>query len=179
MKEVRLGIFAGPFDSIPYDSFVQSPVGLVPKSGGQTRLIFHLSYKFKGGGKSINECIPKEKCTVKYKDLDHAMQHCVRLLKQFPDATIWLGITDLKSAFRLVPLDPRWWNFLIMKAKNVQGIWKFFVDKCLPFGASISCAIFQRFSNALAHITNYQLQSKILHWGLSNYLDDFLKIALT
>ena len=43
MKEVKLGRFAGPFTEVPFDNFIQSPIGLVPKdSGRQTRLIFHL-----------------------------------------------------------------------------------------------------------------------------------------
>ena len=46
MKEVKLGRHAGPFKAIPYDSFMQLPIGLVPKAGGQTRLIFHLSFDF-------------------------------------------------------------------------------------------------------------------------------------
>ena len=29
MKEVKLGRYAGPFESIPYDNFIQSPIGLV------------------------------------------------------------------------------------------------------------------------------------------------------
>ena len=58
MKEVQAGRFVGPFEknSIPYEYYVQSPIGLVPKSGGRTRLIFHLSYKFRNGNPSINEC---------------------------------------------------------------------------------------------------------------------------
>ena len=45
MKEVKEGRYAGPFESIPFDSYIQSPIGLVPKDGGKdTRLIFHLSY---------------------------------------------------------------------------------------------------------------------------------------
>ena len=39
MKEVKLGRFAGPYESIPFDNYVQSPIGLVPKKGGKTRLI--------------------------------------------------------------------------------------------------------------------------------------------
>ena len=147
--------FAGPFtlENIPYKYFVQSPMGLVPKAGGQTRLIFHLSYNFKGGGQSINNHIPKELCSVKNNDLNHAVRSCLKLLKDNPNHTIWLGITDLKSAFRLVPLSKRCWSLLIMKARDPKsGEWKYFVDKCLPFGAAISCSIFQRFSNALANV---------------------------
>ena len=52
--------------------------------------------------------------------------------------------------------------------------WYFSVDKCLPFGVSISCAHFQRVSNAIKHITQYQTGSP-----LTNYLDDFLFYALS
>ena len=38
MKEVKLGRYVGPFleSDIPYQYYVQSPVGLVPKAGGKT-----------------------------------------------------------------------------------------------------------------------------------------------
>ena len=51
IKEVKLGCVAGPFDQIPFENYIQSPIGLVPKVGAeqtnQTRLIFHLLYDFK------------------------------------------------------------------------------------------------------------------------------------
>ena len=46
MKEVKEKCYAGPYDNIPFEHFIQSPIGLVPKAGGKTRLIFHLSYDF-------------------------------------------------------------------------------------------------------------------------------------
>ena len=49
----------------------------------------------------------------------------------------------------------------------------FFVDKCLPFGASISCSHFQRFSNAAAHIVMWRTQKNLV-----NYMDDFFFAAL-
>ena len=53
----------------------------------------------------------------------------------------------------------------------------FFVDKCLPFGASISCALFQEFLDSLAYLAEYMINrnSKKV---LTNYLDDFLFMAL-
>ena len=46
MKEVKEKRYAGPFTEIPYDTYIQSPIGLVPKDGGKDwRLIFHLSYQ--------------------------------------------------------------------------------------------------------------------------------------
>ena len=53
----------------------------------------------------------------------------------------------------------------------------YFVDKCLPCGASISCSHFQRFSNGLAHVMKYLVEEKNLHFTITNYLDDFLFIT--
>ena len=167
-KEVKANRFAGPFDKIPYDCYVQLPVGLVPKARGQSHLIFHLSYNFKGGGLSINHYILQEICTIKYNDLDHAVKSCL----------ILFGIVNVKSAFHLIPLSEKYWKLLVMKARSpMTGQWKYFIDKCLPFGASISCAIFQCFSNALAHILRSKV-NHILDKEISNYLDDFLNMAL-
>ena len=57
------------------------------------------------------------------------------------------------------------------------GVWYYFIDKCLPFGVSISCAIFQRVSNTLAHLANYQLVRLVPERVITNYLDDFLNIT--
>ena len=69
MLEVSEGRLAGPYEVIPYSNYIQSPVGLVPKAGGKTRLIFHLSYNFsdKPEDASVNGSTPKELCTVHYK----------------------------------------------------------------------------------------------------------------
>ena len=182
MKEIENKRFAGPFAEPPFDNFVQSPVGLVPKAGGQSRLIFHLSYDFKGGFQSINHYIPKEKCSVWYNDLDHAIKNCIDLMRTagIQNSQIWFSISDLRSAFRLVPLCRKCWKLLLMRVRHPHSRrWFYFVDKCLPFGASISCALFQVFSNALAHITRYKLvQKKLTNMAISNYLDDFLKISI-
>ena len=65
IKEVKLGRFAGPYKKVPFDTYIQSPAGLVPKQEeGQTRLIFHLSHPHDGPG-SINYHTPKELCSIK------------------------------------------------------------------------------------------------------------------
>ena len=61
-----------------------------------------------------------------------------------------------------------------MAENPITKKWQFFVDKCLPFGASISYAHFQRVSDALKHIIQVRTNSPV-----TNYLDDFLFIALT
>ena len=55
----------------------------------------------------------------------------------------------------------------------LDGVWYYFIDKCLPFGTSISCAIFQEVSNAIAHLVKFKTNKKVI-----NYLDDYLFIAL-
>ena len=80
MKEIAAGRYAGPYESPPFEYFIQSPIGLVPKDHGKkTRLIFHLSYpRDEEKGISVNAGIPKEKCTVKYPDFDEAVKMCLR-----------------------------------------------------------------------------------------------------
>ena len=48
----------------------------------------------------------------------------------------------------------------------------FFVDKCLPFGNSISCALFQKVSDAVTYIVRFKTKL----W-LINYLEDFLFVS--
>ena len=77
MKEIKNGHVAGPYNSIPFKNFMQSPIGLVPKDGGaETRLNFHLSYDFPNGG-SLNANTPAELCTVCYNNLDVAVNMCL------------------------------------------------------------------------------------------------------
>ena len=56
----------------------------------------------------------------------------------------------------------------------------YFIDKCLPFSHSISCALFQDFSDALAYLAKYVIKINlgIQNTALTNYLDDFLFAAL-
>ena len=184
MKEVKLGRYAGPFEKreIPFKNFIQSPIGLVPKAGGQTHLIFHLSYDFDNGNRSLNAETPAELCSVKYRDLDHAIKNCLLLLKEANQmandkmmAVIYYCKSDLKSAFRILSVLVLHHKWLLLMAEHPEtGERFYFIKKCLPFGASISCALFQEFSNALHHITEYLIKKKN---RLTNYLDDFLFIS--
>ena len=47
------------------------------------------------------------------------------------------------------------------------------MDKCLPFGASISCAHFQKVSDAIAYLVEYRTNKPVV-----NYLDNYLFAAL-
>ena len=191
MKEVKLGRYTGPYEEIPYQNFIQSPIGLVPKAGNQTRLIFHLSFDFGPNweDKSLNFHTPDSLCTVKYRDLDYAIKTCLALCPQLfssgncvrssmdmdSKSSIFFAKTDLRSAFRILLILPSQRCYLIMKAKNpLTRKWSYFVEKCLPFGASISCAKFQLFSDSLHCIIERMTG---FHFTVTNYLDDYLFIT--
>ena len=205
MTETKQLRYAGPFEEIPFENYVQSPVGLVPKAGNKTRLIFHLSYNFKNGNMSINANTPKDICSVKYQDLDYAVGMCLACLwetrhnlrasddrdddnsdgegggmnreRSVSSSSLWLEKSDLRSAFRMLPVKRTQWKFLFIKATRPDSKETvYFFDKCLPFGASISCSHFQHFSNALKHVVEYAARGQN---RISNYLDDFLFMERT
>ena len=176
MKEVKEGRYAGPFTKIPFeDDYIQSPIGLVPKDGGtKYHLIFYLSHP-RNNADSVNYNTPRELCTVKYKTLDDAVLLCMT-----EGRSCSLSKSDLSAAFRNLGILRKHWRYLIMKARSpTDGKWYYFVDKCLPFGAAISCSVFQAFSDALAHIVRWRHRLiNGIDKPLMNYLDDFLFIAL-
>ena len=157
MSEVKAGRYAGPYTRVPFDNFIQSPIGLVPKDhDADTRLIFHLSYP--RTGISVNSETPKEFCSVAYPDFGDA----IRLCMEFGDSCA-IGKSDMKSAFRQLGVKPSQWNLLILAAISpFDGKWK--------FGSSISCSHFQRVSNGIAHIVKIKSGNK----ANVNYLDDYL-----
>ena len=117
MKEVKEKRYARPFEQVPFDHYIQSPIGLVPKDGGKdTRLIFHLSYP-RGGSTSVNDNTPSEICSVNYPDFNEAIQLC---LKQGKGCHI--AKSDMKSAFRNLGIKIalcglRWFKLYVSKCQ--------------------------------------------------------------
>lgn len=155
--EIKLGRVAGPFDSPPLENLLISPIGLVPKSTpGQFRLIFDLSYPH---GSSVNSGISKVYSSVAYTHFDE-----ITKMVQREGQGSYLFKVDIKSAFRLLPIHPEDFSLLGMEFQE-----KYYVDKCLPFGLSVSCALFEKFSSFLEwHIKHSTKSDKLIH-----YLDDF------
>lgn len=155
-KEVELGRMAGPFVDKPFSNLRVSPIGLVPKKDGAYRLIHHLSFP---QGSSINDFIHPDLCKVKYASFDDAIDLVSRL-----GQGAQLGKMDIKSAFRLLPISPNDFELLGVK---VDG--KYYFDKCLPMGCSISCSLFEKFSTFLEWVVKQRCNSE----DLLHYLDDF------
>ena len=181
MKEVKESRYAGLFHKSPTEYFVQSPIGLVPKSGNKTHLIFHLSYDFGelDHQKLVNWHTPHDLCKVAYNDLDYTVRLSLGLLKSHNLSQLWFAISDCSNAFCVVPAKPGIHFLMTMMAPHpiTNEVW-YFVDKCLPFGSSMSCAIFQAFSDALKHIVQWKIRiTMFIEPAISNYLDDFLFIV--
>lgn len=169
MSEVLEKRYIGPLrlDQIPYDSFIQSPLTLVPKKGHENkfRLVFDLSYP---RGDSLNSHTPEHLKKTKYYDLDHAIANSLKA-----GQGCFYNTSDFSAAFRRLPVRKDHWKWLVMKARDpISGITFFFIDKNLCFGSAVSCAVFQRFSNSIANI--FQHRTKCLR--PTNFLDDFLQV---
>ena len=157
-KEVQLKRVEGPFTNRPISTLRVSPIGLVPKKTcGDFRLIHHLSYP---AGDSLNDFIDPSDCTVQYTSFDNAVE-MIQSLGQYCE----LFKMDIKSAFRLLPVSPQDFDQLGFMFDNM-----YYFDKCVPFGCSISCKLFNRFADFLEFIVKQKSNSdKLMH-----YLDDFL-----
>lgn len=160
-KEIEANRIAGPFSQPPFAQFHVSPLGVVPKkSPGEFRMIHHLSYP---KGFSVNDFIDEEFSKVSYANIDDA----IRCVKQSGVGS-FLSKTDIKNAFRIIPIHPGDYHLLGMQW---QGL--FYFDKCMPMGCSSSCKTFEAFSTALEWMARHYLQIEcIIH-----LLDDFLICA--
>ena len=159
--EKKLGRIAGPFSSPPLDNFILSPLGLVPKKDtGSFRLIHDLSFP---SGSSVNSWIPREFCTVSYEDFDYF----IALLSQIGQGC-FISKADIESAFRIVPINPSDYHLL---GFSIGG--KYYYDKCLPMGCSVSCMLFEDFSCALQWV----LQKSFNVLAMTHILDDFIFLS--
>ena len=147
-KEVTLGRVAGPYPSQPLPNFQCHPVGVVPKKHStEWRTIYHLSYP---PGDSINDHIPKDPFSLSYVRVDDAI-HILQSLGK----GAFMAKTDLKSAFRLIPIHPNDWSLL-----GIYWQSQYYVDMYLPFGVRSGPFLFNLLSDGLEWILkhNYGLQ---------------------
>jgi hypothetical protein len=108
--------------------------------------------------------------SVKYSSIDDAVEMIQSLGKGAK-----LGISGIKKAFRLLPVWPGDFDLLGFRIKV-----KFYFDKFLPMGASISCAlpVFEKFSTFIQWEVVYESDNKpsIIHYLETFYLVVNLKL---
>ena len=146
LDEVVQGHTAGPFTNSPYENFRIFPIDHVPKNP-------------KGSGHSVNDHIPQENFSLQYIRLDDAIK-----IVQELGRGCYMAKTDIKSAFRNIPIHPDDWKLLGMKWKDM-----FFFDMVLPFGLRSAPYLFNLLLDALEWILNNLFNvPRVLH-----ILDDF------
>ena len=160
-RELAAGRIEGPFDEQPFESLHISPIKLQPKKSGGFRLILNLSAPYDSD--SINFHISDENSKVSYASIQDAIA-----IIQSLGPKCFMAKSDIKSAFRLIPIHPDDYSKLGFKYMG-----KFYYDRCLAQGCSSSCRIFERFSTALEWILNNKLGVK----HSCHILDDFLFLA--
>ena len=159
-KELHLNRISGPYSFKPFDNFVCSPLGLVPKkTPGEFRIIHDLSFP---EGNSVNEHISRENATVQYESIENVIQ----LIKKFGQGALMAKL-DVEDGFRNIPIHPSDHHFLGFIWEN-----QYYFDKCLPMGASSSCQLFEKLSTALQRI----MLNKYKASGMSHLIDDFFFI---
>ena len=159
IKEVSLGRMLGPFPVQPLDPLICSSVGMVEKQDSQEmRHIMHLSHP---RGRSINVYINPEDAQTHYQSFEAA----VELVAQGGLGS-FMAKEDFKSAFCNVPMPFADLHLLRIKVKG-----QFFIERCLPFGDSVSCAIFED-NLTLIH---WIMERRAGH-AMSHYLDDFFTV---
>lgn len=157
-KEIQAGRIMGPFATPPLHNLKISPLGVIPKKvPGEFRMIHHLSFPF---GASVNDFIPPEFCSVHYATVDDA----IRIIKRL-GAGCTLAKTDVRSAFRIIPVHPLDYQLLGMQWKG-----RYYVDRCLPAGCASSCKTFEALSTAMEWVA----RSKLAIPNILHILDDFL-----
>ena len=161
-KELSLGRVAGPFPSPPFPNFHSSPLGLVEKKEpGAYRIIHDLSFP---DGQSVNSGISPELTKVHCQSLDDAIDIIVSL-----GTDCRISKADVEQAYRIIPIHP---DSVHLLGFSWEG--SYYYDRCLPFGLSISCRIFEAFSQAIHWILVHLLKVP----KLTHILDDFMFLAL-
>ena len=90
-KELSAHRLAGPFSEPPFEKFLVSPLGVVPKKiPGEYRLIHHLSFP---KGASVNDGISSEDSSVQYATIQDAITFVKAVGKD-----CFLAKTDIKNS---------------------------------------------------------------------------------
>ena len=161
LSELKESRVTGPFAPSDIPAAHISRFGVIPKSHqpDKWRLIVDLSHP---KGKSVNDGIPKSLCSMSYITTDNAISTIMALGRDTLLAKI-----DVKSAFRLIPINPSDRHLLAMKWRD-----NIYIDTCLPFGLRSAPKLFNIMADLLAWILEQQGVSVLMH-----YLDDFLTMG--
>ena len=160
-NECGLRHMLGPFDRPPIENLIINRFGVIPKRGqvNKWRLIVDLSAP---DGYSVNDGINPQHCTLSYISVDVIAQTVLSLGRG-----CLLAKTDVKSAYRQVPVHPQDRCLL-----GMRWLGRYFVDATLPFGLRSAPLIFSAVADALEWVVR---QAGVRH--IYHYIDDFVLLG--
>ena len=161
LSEVAKGNIRGPFMSGSIQPLHINRFGVIPKrhQPGKWRLITDLSYP---EGRSVNDAIDKSICSLSYISVRDVANTAVALGRG-----ALIAKTDIKAAYRLVPVQPQDRIWLGMRWKD-----QIYIDCMLPFGLRSAPKIFNAIADALEWIVAREGVEHLFH-----YLDDFAVVG--
>jgi len=125
-EEVTLGRWSKPFGKELLPGMHSSPIAAVPKSTpGKFRLIIDQSC----GPHALNSMIPKSQVKVKLDTVHDLGTKLLVVRKKHPTRRLVLFKSDVKSAYRQLPMHPSW---QIKQVVSIDG--QCHVDRCNTFG---------------------------------------------
>ena len=138
-----------------------SPFGVIPKFSqpGKWRLIVDLSSPH---GRSVNDGIEANLCSLNYLHLDKVMDRIVGSGRGSKMAKM-----DIESAYRMVPVHPGDRPLLA-----VEWAGQIFFDTRLPFGLRSAPTIF----TAIADVLQWVILKQGVTW-VAHYLDDYITVG--
>ena len=156
--EVSMGRVIGPVSRERFQGIQINRFGVIPKNHqpGKWRMIVDLSHP---KGKSVNDGISSDLCSLHYTSVDDAL----RIIGGLGKGTL-LAKFDLRSAYRIVPVHPT--DRLLLGMQWRDGL---YIDTALPFGLRSAPKIFNAVAEGLQWIIRSRGAEPMIH-----YLDDFL-----
>ena len=105
--ELSQGYVMGPFAKSPFPSYRISPISVAfGKYSNKPRLVVDLSAPHDSPDEvSLNDLIDKDMFSLTYVKLDQAID----IIRQFGRNSVLMK-TDIKNAFKLIPLHPSIWH---------------------------------------------------------------------
>jgi hypothetical protein len=163
--ELTNGRYSGPFSLSTLNTLIghfrASPLGVVDKSSspGSFRIIQDFSYPRDSIPiPSVNSEINPELFNCEWGFFQDVREIMLRLPRTAEAATF-----DVDAAYRRMPVHPEDQPHIVV---HWQG--KFYLDHCVPFGATSSNGIFGRCGDAMLHIMKTQGIEPVVKW-----VDDF------
>ena len=157
-REVDLERYLGPFDAAEVSMmigrpFICHPIDLVDKSNGKKRLVENLS--FPHNRPSLNSLTNHEDFSLNWGSFADAVELVVTAPPGSQGATV-----DWKDAFRMLGIRPdEWWMGIVHFSS------RYWIDRCLKFGGSISTFNFELVAAAFADIFHFRFaDGKLIYW---------------